>query len=575
MKMKKLLAINLILAGLFLTSCGNKADIIETGDTVATENTLAKENSEKIGTGKAEEETAKDAEIEDAEEIEDSSTPRILQLNKDSKIVTYVDQESYEPYIKYNDEVIILTDEEAENYPALAKSLREKLEERNNTYQNELTSFIEAYEEEKEYGFTPGYEMNTKASIARADSTVLSICNFYNDYYGGAHGMYGYFGYNYDPKTGKELKFSDVVAKPVEFLMLANDKIQEGYTDEFEIPSSLEEFCENYDTSIMWTIDYQGVNLYFNPYTLGSFAMGLVETKVYFSEAPELFNPKYLNIPESYVLELKKGDDSYIDINNDGKSEIITILSNYDDEYYYITDTDVKVGGNTFNFYGEPEHCYYVSDKGKNYIFVFYSYEGGYWLISSIDLSTMEMDPDNDTEGFLTIYDSEWIDEDNRSESNNIEAVFTDPNKVMLSKTLQYLGTMNGKDYYHMGDESHLIPDTGIYSIDSGTILTANVDIDCDQVDIDGNVTGKATITEGMKLVVRRGDEKTFADLIEVPADAEVEKYEYYEYLESEFNLEDAAVIYRVYGQIDADNYMAYINGQEEYLVFSNIMYAD
>jgi len=569
MKMKKLTAIFLILVLVLLTGCKKDSKKENPEEQQAVESTSEEEKAQPVQSEEKEEEPETPA----SEEVEEV---KLLQLLKDYKEVEYMDQDTYDYYMEYADEKIILSEEEAKNYPELAKALEEELNNRNNTYQSELDSFIDGYNEMKEVGFSGGFDSKSWVSIKRADSLVLSICDFSSAYLGGAHGNYGYRGYNYDTQTGNILKFSDVVADPVAFLKLANDKIQSGCRSDAEAPASLDDFMSDYDESIIWTIDYQGVKIYFNPYTLGSYALGAVVTEVYFSEAPELFNEKYLNIPESYVMEITSNDvtePSELDINNDGKNETITITPKYGD-YAYVIGTDIEVGDKSFRFDHAVEHCYFVSNKGKNFILASVANEGGYWGIYSIDLSTMTMDSDNDTPAFLASLNSSWEDDGERYEYVSTEAVFTDPENVLLETYVQYLGTMTGRDYYHMG-ESNLVEKTGVYSYDTNSVITAKIDVDCEQVDFDGNVIGKAVIPEGTRLVVRRGDGESFADLIEVPADIDVSELDYGVNLMTELFIEDADIIYRVHGELGEYGSMAVINGKDEYDVFSDIMYYD
>jgi len=578
MKMKKLVALYLVMAGLVLSACGKKADVPKPEETqVAEENTVEEEKADSGQEEEAEVEAEEvvQEEVPEETESEDTGEVRLLHLNKDYRSTTYMDMETYDYYLEYEDEKVVLTEEEAVNYPELAKALEDELNLRNKMYQPNIDSFLEDYNREKEFGHVSMYKVTSDVRIERADSLVLSIADA-GGYSGfGAHGMYSTQGYNYDTKTGKPLKFSQVVSDPVAFLNLANEKIQNSFSGEFETPSNLDDYMENYNKSINWTIDYQGVRLYFSPYELGSFALGAIETKVYFNEAPELFNPKYLNIPESYVIELDSLEPSYIDINNDGENEKIIITSRRDEEYDYIIGKDINIDGKKVSFDGETSDFYFVCHKGKNYILATVSNEGGFFSISPIDLSTMSIDSENETEGFFAVISSNSNDEDGIYEENSVKAIFTDPDNVRLSTYIQFIGTMTGVGSYHMEEGARLVADTGVYNIDTNSVVTANMDIECEQVDYEGNFIGIVVIPKGTRLIVRRGDGKNFADLIEVPDDADISDYEYYVCLNSELEMKDADIIYRVYGEMNEDSYQVKINGQEEYKVFNNILYAD
>ena len=45
----------------------------------------------------------------------------------------------------------------------------------------------------------------------RADENVVSYEQFYDDYYGGAHGYHSYAGFTFDTKTGKKLDLYDMI----------------------------------------------------------------------------------------------------------------------------------------------------------------------------------------------------------------------------------------------------------------------------------------------------------------------------------------------------------------------------
>ena len=47
--------------------------------------------------------------------------------------------------------------------------------------------------------------------VLRADENVVSYEQFYDDYYGGAHGYHSYTGFTFDTKTGKKLDIYDVI----------------------------------------------------------------------------------------------------------------------------------------------------------------------------------------------------------------------------------------------------------------------------------------------------------------------------------------------------------------------------
>ena len=57
--------------------------------------------------------------------------------------------------------------------------------------------------------FFPTFESKHDVYVRRADTLATSLLEYSSSYEGGAHGMYGVWGRNYDSKTGKELELMD------------------------------------------------------------------------------------------------------------------------------------------------------------------------------------------------------------------------------------------------------------------------------------------------------------------------------------------------------------------------------
>lgn len=103
--------------------------------------------------------------------------------------------------------------EDENKFPGLKKAL----EDSNKSTREYQLKFIdqnlefakEMYDEDDEY--YQYLETSVTPSVRRADTLVTSILYYGYEYNGGMHGESYYYGENYDTKTGKKLKLTDVV----------------------------------------------------------------------------------------------------------------------------------------------------------------------------------------------------------------------------------------------------------------------------------------------------------------------------------------------------------------------------
>ena len=115
---------------------------------------------------------------------------------------------------------------------------------------------METYEEEfGEMSWRPTLYSRIKTNVIRADEAAFTLVHSVDDYYGGAHGMYGIYADNIDTATGEELELSDVVVD-IEGLRdyVADDLIYKyGESEFYDLESSLDDtFADT--SSINWIL---------------------------------------------------------------------------------------------------------------------------------------------------------------------------------------------------------------------------------------------------------------------------------------------------------------------------------
>ena len=182
---------------------------------------------------------------------------------------------------------------DAEKYPELNKRF-EEINKENDAYAHETEdSFLEIIEEFPLESNAWHYYSHKKFDIQRADQYIVSIISDYDDYTGGAHGYYSKLGINISPETGKDISLEDVIRDREAFNKIVYDSILKSNPDEI-CEENRQSFYDTYkEHEYNWSIDYDKLTVYFNPYEIASFAAGIITVDVKFNEYPELFFEKY------------------------------------------------------------------------------------------------------------------------------------------------------------------------------------------------------------------------------------------------------------------------------------------
>ena len=232
------------------------------------------------------------------------------------------------------------------------------------------------------------YEYDHKGVI-RADQKIFSTGNNAEVYYGGAHGGNFVGGRCYDSQTGEDITFNDVFLKTDGLADIITDKLYENYDKEIFFAETREELKEDVQTYVdelvdngatNWTVNYDGVAIYFGDYALAAYASGHQIVFINYDEYPDYLNPEYFkDADEEYVMRVSKyiyypmylGDKEYA-IDFSWEKE-------WNEEYQFYSDTyqhlhvwsqndfyqDIKIDGSFI----DPA-IYIVRKGGKDYLYV-------------------------------------------------------------------------------------------------------------------------------------------------------------------------------------------------------------
>jgi hypothetical protein len=160
------------------------------------------------------------------------------------------------------------------------------------------------------------YQEDGDIFVRRADFRVVSFLDDGYTYLGGAHGLGGVTGRNFDVHTGRELKLTDVVKNKTQLAEAIKQQLMFDYPKSSFAQSGGDSMRKTIDQMVkndqlLWSLAPRGVSFYFNPYLLGSYAEGMFTTTIFFSERPDLFVKNAASDiiewrgPQAYCMEIR------------------------------------------------------------------------------------------------------------------------------------------------------------------------------------------------------------------------------------------------------------------------------
>ena len=476
-----------------------------------------------------------------------------------------------------------LDEEDGISYPELKaafESYNSRVESNENAVLDDLESYYEAYVETYTEDTWCQITSEITARALRADSNAVSILYESYDYEGGVHGYHYTGGMNFDTGTGKELTLGDVVEDKDAFIELVSEAFSRDYGDDGLVDAGemLKEWDFASNENILWTIDPTCVSIYFAPYVLGSYADGEQVVSVFFDEAPEVFCETYRMACEDYVLPITSSKPVSI-LSSSGERENISVdleTVRYDDydEYqvgYTIGDTKLMA---QWSCYGADSYLVHVD--GKNYIYAFQSMDNDDTCLSVVDADNKSFDDEKNMNVCRKVY---WKNSDTQMQSETVQGstAFTNPIKYELGFRVDVLGTYNVYGNCHTGSDGYPVFEDAIYyTSGAGAAFRTIKETECDIVDKEGNITGKAVIPADSFLAVVRTDGENIADIqiidssfIEKQGSEEWPVYVLNKEIEEIVDLD--GTIYRV--TTDRSDYPYKVNGEEEGSLFEGVLY--
>jgi len=304
------------------------------------------------------------------------------------------------------------------------------------------------------------YSLLDDLELYQSNSRVLSFLQRTESYFGGAHGNYEYTGINFDVQTGKILELDDILKDTAGFQEFATDyvikKLEQECADGL-FPDYLETLEGMWEEPI-WYLDAEGLNIVFNPYVIGPYALGAVFVTIPYQEISAYYNPDY-GLPDSKegVAFMPENQEISLSLIEEKDSlDTVSILTEYKDDYsdaqitLKVNDSSIEVG--TFARFGRA----YLLHRKDGSVFVLFDAD-----YASDDYVT-----------FLYEITNGIIKESDRVENLDLYDGVVNTELLTLNMHLNVIGTYHGQMDYVIDQNGTLTQQNEIFEINSKYDLT-------------------------------------------------------------------------------------------------------
>ena len=565
---KTIITTSLVLTiALLAAACGNKAK--ENANALSQKEQQTEAAWQESEQQETEKQTAEKENAADSGEEQDENAP--LGIYKTELSNSHFEMLNDNYYSLYATNQYFLADEKTTlRYPELADALMQLKEQKEHNFDMATESLLDSQQFMIE---TESYPIDltdyTECRVLRADNVLFSFIETNENYYGGAHGMYSVAGYAYDVETGKNLSFTDIVVDETKIRDLIAEKLDEEYGDIFF--DDIHTLIDQYDfNSLCWSISYFDVTLYFNPYDLGPYASGSQQVVFPFSEYADLFDEKYLSVPEQFVTQLSEYEQFCMDVNGDGKNEDIGLSSKYleDDCLSVLISVDGKETDS--DSWSYRIDTYLIKVQNKVYLYLFEHHENDYVTLKVYDFAKEDF-VENDDANLYIPEKSNFEERDNISFCESTSPVFSNPGKVRMASRLETLSTYQGTKEYHVNESGMLVTDDDYYDVEVSFLIKTLEDIPCQIVSGEEmNTSESGTIPAGtfVKIISATEDKVFVVEAVGYAPDENNDMYGFYEDDNTQYNTEEIFCI-----QLD-EEFGNTLNGRDVWELFDGLMYA-
>lgn len=483
--------------------------------------------------------------VKENKEEKDTSKEQIEKEETEKKVLhPYIHTDSISGYVNSADGSVqinyslktgglVLSDEEATAYPELNQALTLEYDTLKKNTQEDLNNLKESAEEMVEY-MQGDDNMQLIAEYApyvlRADENVVSYEQFYDDYYGGAHGYHSYAGFNFDTKTGKKLDLYDVITgeesvkagiiQELKNKYASEDGLVENNTPE-EDADTFFEYVDSKDQSgaVAWSLGADRLNIYYNPYNIGSWALGIVSVSLPFEKYPDAVKEEYKMGPSDYSVKIGIYADYSADIYNDGSFSDVSVYPDGTDDYansalrIQIQDENGQVTSRVFDdMYYFTMEAYYVKTGNRHFLHVFTHSENDWTADNVYEITNGQIRDLGYVEGTPALIRYEYnYNEDSLFTNSEDVAAYNDPGALYLEKTMNAFSTYSGSRHYHVGSSGLLESSDPYVAGPAEIVVTVKKALTVKKTDASGRENGKTeVIPVGTKLYFYMTDNESY-----------------------------------------------------------------
>lgn len=400
---------------------------------------------------------------------------------------------------------IRIAPEDESAFPELKKALASFSEEMKTSQQNRTYNEFKTIKIKR--------SDSVAVSILTIDQIVLSESNFDT--------VDEYSSTNIDTKTGQSLALTDVIADLNSFTELVQSQLIAqwktsggGNEPDYDLLSTI------LRSGPSWTLDPDGITIYFNQYEFSDFAGQVVKpVKIQFRGNEGIFSQKYTEAPVSYAYEVPMDCAFFSDVNQDGAIDRISISYSTSDDGYASTNIDVN-GIETSaeaGWYEFLDPLLVHLENGSEYLMVEGESENSWAGQGYCDVFNLSDGTAIKQASYPLAYYNCAYSEMTDSDISIMKEIPTNVSEARFTVRTDMLGTSRAHSTCQIGNGGKIIEINPWYIIDDydQTMLTLCQPLTTVEVDeATGAEIGEVTLEAGEKVRAFRTDNSSYCDVI-------------------------------------------------------------
>lgn len=310
----------------------------------------------------------------------------------------------------------------------------------------------------EEDSYFPSYSVIENVAIYRMDSHVVSLCENFYEYTGGAHGMNGISGSTFDVESGEKLQLNDILTDPQGFYDKALEyiiaQVEENYGEalfqDYEETIRTDTFGE---TPASWYLDNTGIVIDYALYQIAPYAAGMPSVTLPYDEFAEYIKEDYRMSGGSFIANVNVNEDFSELV---GETGAVMLTVEYPDEF---SDAEVTV----------------VSGEQHEAVGTFARVADSYVIRRADGRSFLIFDCDYASDDFVTyVYEVTGgaVRACDKLEGAAWSGACVGTDRIGLSMHLDVLGTYGGEMIYQLTDDGKLVQTDDIFTVNAFSSLT-------------------------------------------------------------------------------------------------------